>query len=170
MWSLIGTASTVFPESWQVFPSQQWRRAVEPAGIILCMSPTNERWHYIVTSSLIGWAHTQNHSWTRQKKKLPPRLPRVTICSNIWWSKNYIKCKCKQSGNTFHRLGLGKFHEKIHKFPHIANTGFTNHPYFGTWKTPQGIKDHFKTLSFRRHTTVKVYALVHQDLHEFSRV
>ena len=26
-------------------------------GIILCMRPANERWRYIVTSSLIGWAH-----------------------------------------------------------------------------------------------------------------
>ena len=30
------------------------------AGIILCMCPANERRRYIVTSSLIGWAHTQN--------------------------------------------------------------------------------------------------------------
>ena len=27
-------------------------------GTTLCMRPTNERWRYIVTSSLIGWAHT----------------------------------------------------------------------------------------------------------------
>ena len=26
----------------------------------LCVHPANERWRYIVTSSLIGWAHTQN--------------------------------------------------------------------------------------------------------------
>ena len=30
------------------------------AGIILWMRPANERRRYIVTSSLIGWAHTQN--------------------------------------------------------------------------------------------------------------
>ena len=29
-------------------------------GIILGMGWANERWCYIVTSSLIGWAHTQN--------------------------------------------------------------------------------------------------------------
>ena len=28
--------------------------------IILCMRLANERWHYIVWSSLIGWAHIQN--------------------------------------------------------------------------------------------------------------
>ena len=31
-----------------------------PPGIILCMYPANERWHYTVTPSLIGCAHTQN--------------------------------------------------------------------------------------------------------------
>ena len=29
------------------------------AGIILYMRPTNERWRYNVTSSLIGWAHSE---------------------------------------------------------------------------------------------------------------
>ena len=29
-------------------------------GIILCLHPANERRRYIVTSSLIGWVHTQN--------------------------------------------------------------------------------------------------------------
>ena len=35
------------------------------AGIILCMRPANERRCYIVMSSLIGWAHTQNDPWKR---------------------------------------------------------------------------------------------------------
>ena len=35
-----------------------------PPGINLCMRPANERWCYIVTWSLIGWAHTQNDLWT----------------------------------------------------------------------------------------------------------
>ena len=36
------------------------------SGIILCMRPAkwaNDRRRYIVTSSLIGWAHTQNDPW-----------------------------------------------------------------------------------------------------------
>ena len=33
------------------------------AGIILWMRPANERRRYIVTSSLIGWAHRQNDPW-----------------------------------------------------------------------------------------------------------
>ena len=34
------------------------------SGIILCKCPANERRHYIVPSSLIDWAHTQNDPWT----------------------------------------------------------------------------------------------------------
>ena len=34
------------------------------AGIILCMHTANERWHYTVTPSLIGWARTQNDLWS----------------------------------------------------------------------------------------------------------
>ena len=30
------------------------------SAIILCMRPANEGRRYIVASSLIGWAHTQN--------------------------------------------------------------------------------------------------------------
>ena len=37
---------------------------VEPTGIILYLCPPNERRRYIVTSSLIGLAHTQNDPWT----------------------------------------------------------------------------------------------------------
>ena len=38
-----------------------------PARIILCMHPTNERRRYIVTPSLIGWAHTQKYPYTSDK-------------------------------------------------------------------------------------------------------
>ena len=38
----------------------------DKAGIILCMGPANERWHYTVMPSLIGWAHTQNDPWQGQ--------------------------------------------------------------------------------------------------------
>ena len=34
-------------------------------GIKLCMRPANERRRYIVTSSLIGWVHTQNDPCTQ---------------------------------------------------------------------------------------------------------
>ena len=35
-------------------------KAQTMSGIILYMRPANERRRYIVTSSLIGWMHTQN--------------------------------------------------------------------------------------------------------------
>ena len=34
-----------------------------PRDHFLCMRPTNERRRYNVTSSLIGWAHSQNDPW-----------------------------------------------------------------------------------------------------------
>ena len=42
-----------------------WHRYSYQAEIILCMRSANERRRYFVTSSLIGWAHTQNDSWSR---------------------------------------------------------------------------------------------------------
>ena len=49
-------------------PVQAWVTAEGPAaphgtGIIFCMPPANERPRYIVTWSLIGWAHTGNDLW-----------------------------------------------------------------------------------------------------------
>ena len=41
---------------------------IQHSGIILCMCPANDRPRYIVTWSLIGWAHTQNYSWTLNDK------------------------------------------------------------------------------------------------------
>ena len=32
-------------------------------GIILGMGLANEKWYFIVTASLIGWAHTKNYPW-----------------------------------------------------------------------------------------------------------
>ena len=38
------------------------------AGIILWICPVNERLHYNVTPSLIGWAYTQNDPWSWKSK------------------------------------------------------------------------------------------------------
>ena len=43
----------------KIFESRTFSKAVK-SGIILCMCPANERWCYSITSSLMGWAHTQN--------------------------------------------------------------------------------------------------------------
>ena len=44
---------------------------IKYTGIILCMRPANERWHHIwlynVTSSFIGWVHTQNYPLVHTK-------------------------------------------------------------------------------------------------------
>ena len=37
--------------------------SVIASRIILCMRTANERWRYIVRSSLIGWAHAQKYIW-----------------------------------------------------------------------------------------------------------
>ena len=47
---------------------------VNYTGIILCMCLTNERRLYIVTSSLIGWAHTQNDPYY-----IPRMMPSVHV-------------------------------------------------------------------------------------------
>ena len=67
--------------------SQCWPRSLSPydvtrpqwvnwtaieAGIILGMGSANERWRYIVTSSLVGWAHTQNDA--------------VKLGAIVWWT------------------------------------------------------------------------------------
>ena len=43
------------------------------SGIILCICPANERWYYNVTSSFIGWAHSQNDPW---------------CWAMLWWRNN----------------------------------------------------------------------------------
>ena len=51
-------------------------------GIILCMRPDNERRRYIVTSSLIGWAHAQNDPLVLSQSRSSYRVFIVKI-SNI---------------------------------------------------------------------------------------
>ena len=48
---------------WLIDNLKQGSNWVCKTGIKLGMGSTNERRRYIVTSSLIGWAHAQNDSW-----------------------------------------------------------------------------------------------------------
>ena len=41
-----------------------------PGGLYVCMRWANERWHYIVMLSLIGWGHTQNDPWKRKEMRI----------------------------------------------------------------------------------------------------
>ena len=58
---------------------------MEEAGIILWMRTANERRRYSVTSSLIGWAHSQNDPWGS-------RFPGDIIS---WWGVKCTMVKCR---------------------------------------------------------------------------
>ena len=57
-------------------------RGITPdcTGIILCMHPANGRRHYNVTSSLIGWAYTQNAVyWKPNDQRQPYHIINISI-------------------------------------------------------------------------------------------
>ena len=59
---------------------------IQGPRIILCMHPANERLCYIVTSSPIGWAHTQNDPWgSHSWEKLP-----IYHSDSGWYKANVI--------------------------------------------------------------------------------
>ena len=56
---------------------QLFDQGIPKSGIISCMRPANERRRYIVTSSLIGWAHTEiifanYYSFSTNRVNMPP--------------------------------------------------------------------------------------------------
>ena len=74
-----------------------WTRS--HAWVILCMRPANERRRYIVTSPLIGWAHTQNdhgsEKWPITKKSFGSRqiylrnfIRKIVIHRNVF--ENFV--------------------------------------------------------------------------------
>ena len=65
-WTLFFNNSYIFSAIFNIWHSTDFSFLGTdfPSGITLCMHPANERWRYIVTSSPIGWAHTQNDPWT----------------------------------------------------------------------------------------------------------
>ena len=48
------------PNATGLLPSQAGMISFCCLGIILFICPANQRWHYTIMPSLIGWAHTQN--------------------------------------------------------------------------------------------------------------
>ena len=50
-----------------IFGSTNHTAGITISGIMLYMCPANGRRRYNVTSSLIGWAHTQNDPWTEME-------------------------------------------------------------------------------------------------------
>ena len=67
---------TMNPRDDFVYAPRQWI-----PGMISYMHPDNERWRYRVTSSLIGWVHTQNDPWYFQFAY------RTTIIKDQHWSE-----------------------------------------------------------------------------------
>ena len=72
----------------KIFESRTFSKTVK-SGIILCMCPANERWRYSVTSSLIGWAHTQNDPYEMcPSPKFGVKAEQIyfpqSICLGLW--------------------------------------------------------------------------------------
>ena len=78
-------------------------------GIILCMRPANERRRYNVTSSLIGWVHSQDDPWTY--KQFPLKL-------RVHWYAEYILQH--HSKATEHQTSMNEYttHTKINPCVH----------------------------------------------------
>ena len=68
------------------------------AGITLCMCLANERWRYNVTSSLIGWAHTQKDPWCVVVKDLgaleEPGNPLTMMLHEHYGISNHLQINC----------------------------------------------------------------------------
>ena len=58
--------------------------ALTNAGIILGMGSTNERWHYIIMLSLIGWALGQNDPSSASEAALKDMVRYMTHIHKNW--------------------------------------------------------------------------------------
>ena len=67
---------------------QPWRIWVN-TRLILDMCSANERWHYFVITSLIGWAQTYNQPWNRSHE------------STVIWQLNNSKTKPNKNLSIF---------------------------------------------------------------------
>ena len=86
-------------------------------GIILCMSPANERQRYNVTSSLIDWAHVHNDPWESV-------FPRSTYVE-LTLSKQLYNCpKCTSIRSN--QLDTGIFHglAQIQRWGPLLSRGY----------------------------------------------
>ena len=62
-------------------------RDILSTGIKLCVGLANERRRYIVTSSLIGWAHTQSNSWIKDRNfwvTFPVNILYLIVINSLW--------------------------------------------------------------------------------------
>ena len=95
-----------------------WLNAAQSPGIILCMHQDSEKWCYNVTSSLIGWVHTQTDPW------VSPMYMRV-----LHWNCDTLILS-PMSAKTLCRTWLNKSHESTESYieveigHHIPNNIF----------------------------------------------
>ena len=84
-------------------------------GIILCMRSANGRWRYIVTLSLIGWAHKQND---------PCVYVYILLCCIMCFS-------CMMCGTFYHQKDFFSwaFYKFIHCDNHITSINIHRHKY-----------------------------------------
>ena len=95
-------------------------------GIILWIRLANERWRYNVTSSLIGWAHTQNDLWmssmnySQMDTNEPGHLQLCKILTHWSWDKMAAILQTKHS-TAFPKMKMYEFPLKFHwsLFPRI---------------------------------------------------
>ena len=71
-------------------------------GIILYMCPANERWCYIVTSSDIGWTHTQNDPWEPTSQLTHWGRDKIDAISQTTYSNAFSWMKMNEFRLWFH--------------------------------------------------------------------
>ena len=74
-------------------------------GIIMCMRPANVRRRYIVTSSLIGWEHTQNDLCVITKPQIKslqgkPFAAAMQVIDTTWMVSNIFCFIISDIGNS----------------------------------------------------------------------
>ena len=107
LWHITATFShkqhfVYLPSQWETtlhcYVISHWL-ATYTKWIILCMYPANERWRYIVTSSLIGWVHTQNDPIN----SLPVQSIAYSLFMSCVWQAicSPFICSCILYGNSW---------------------------------------------------------------------
>ena len=97
-WSAAGTVPSSTADAISTWRNDMKCKYISMSKLILGLRPANERLRYFVTTSLIGWAQTQNHpcmltlimsTWSRVYSSHVPTS--TTDAISIW--RNDMKCK-----------------------------------------------------------------------------
>ena len=89
--------------TFRISATPPWDQRVNPLNSNLGMSPANERWRCIVTSLLIGWAHTRT-TWRLHRTVGHPLsfVNKLKGVMNIWNRSQFITINCLR----FHLKGF----------------------------------------------------------------